>query len=146
MPDHLHALLSFARDRSMSEIIRDWKRFHPHEPIMSCGRKDTSIIACDLTNAVRSSQRATNYIRQNPVAALVYAQACKSGIGLSIHSRRISTSPKAMADGSPKAQVIGAMAAFGYQRVEDNAFLDQPDALRSRTRQPCHRGFCEARK
>jgi len=28
MPDHLHALLSFARDESMSEVIRDWKRFH----------------------------------------------------------------------------------------------------------------------
>jgi REP element-mobilizing transposase RayT len=28
MPDHLHALLSFARDESMSEIVRDWKRFH----------------------------------------------------------------------------------------------------------------------
>ena len=39
------------------------------------------------------------------------------------------------------------MAAFRYRRVEDNAFhLDQPDALRSRTGQSCHRGFCEARK
>jgi len=28
MPDHLHALLSFARDELMSEVIRDWKRFH----------------------------------------------------------------------------------------------------------------------
>ena len=28
MPDHLHGLLSFARDESMSEVIRDWKRFH----------------------------------------------------------------------------------------------------------------------
>jgi putative transposase len=28
MPDHLHALLSFARDESMSEVIRGWKRFH----------------------------------------------------------------------------------------------------------------------
>jgi Transposase IS200 like len=28
MPDHLHAMLSFARDQSMSEVIRDWKRFH----------------------------------------------------------------------------------------------------------------------
>jgi hypothetical protein len=28
MPDHLHAMLSFARDESMSEVIRDWKRFH----------------------------------------------------------------------------------------------------------------------
>ena len=28
MPDHLHAVLSFARSESMSEVIRDWKRFH----------------------------------------------------------------------------------------------------------------------
>jgi len=28
MPDHLHALLSFPRDQSMSELIRGWKRFH----------------------------------------------------------------------------------------------------------------------
>jgi putative transposase len=28
MPDHLHALLSFARDESMSDVIRDWKCFH----------------------------------------------------------------------------------------------------------------------
>jgi len=28
MSDHLHALLSFARGESMSEVIRDWKRFH----------------------------------------------------------------------------------------------------------------------
>jgi REP element-mobilizing transposase RayT len=28
MPDHLHALLSFGRDGSMSAVIREWKRFH----------------------------------------------------------------------------------------------------------------------
>ena len=28
MPDHWHAVLSFARDESMSEVIRAWKRFH----------------------------------------------------------------------------------------------------------------------
>jgi len=28
MPDHVHAVLSFQRDKSMSEVIRDWKRFH----------------------------------------------------------------------------------------------------------------------
>jgi REP element-mobilizing transposase RayT len=28
MPDHLHALLSFPRDQSMSKLIRGWKRFH----------------------------------------------------------------------------------------------------------------------
>ena len=28
MPDHLHALLSFPRDKPMSEVIQGWKRFH----------------------------------------------------------------------------------------------------------------------
>ena len=28
MPDHLHALLSFPRDKSMSRVVGDWKRFH----------------------------------------------------------------------------------------------------------------------
>ena len=28
MLDHLHAILSFARDQSMSNVIKDWKRFH----------------------------------------------------------------------------------------------------------------------
>jgi REP element-mobilizing transposase RayT len=56
MPDHLHALLSFARDRSMSEIIRDWKRFHARTKHVS-GRRDTLIIGCGLMNAVRSFQR-----------------------------------------------------------------------------------------
>jgi putative transposase len=27
MPDHLHALLSFASDESMSGVVGDWKRF-----------------------------------------------------------------------------------------------------------------------
>jgi len=28
MPDHVHALLAFQRDGSMSRIIGDWKHFH----------------------------------------------------------------------------------------------------------------------
>jgi hypothetical protein len=56
MPDHLHALLSFARDQSMSEVIRDGNA-SMRESIMSSGKKDISIIDCDLTNAVRNSQR-----------------------------------------------------------------------------------------
>jgi len=31
MPDHLHALLSFARDQSMSSVIGDWKHFQAHK-------------------------------------------------------------------------------------------------------------------
>src|SRR5207237_5481287 len=30
MPDHLHALLSFPNDQSMSGVIGDWKHYHKH--------------------------------------------------------------------------------------------------------------------
>ena len=30
MPDHIHALLSFHRDKSMSRVIGEWKHFHSH--------------------------------------------------------------------------------------------------------------------
>jgi REP element-mobilizing transposase RayT len=56
MPDHLHALLSFAPDQSMSEVIRDWKRFHARTNQV-IWQKDISIIDCDLTNAARSSRQ-----------------------------------------------------------------------------------------
>jgi len=32
MPDHLHTIVSFGRDKSMSEVVRNWKRFHRQEP------------------------------------------------------------------------------------------------------------------
>ena len=28
MPDHLHAVLTFAREKPMSRVIADWKRYH----------------------------------------------------------------------------------------------------------------------
>ena len=28
MPDHLHALLAFSREKRMSRVIADWKRYH----------------------------------------------------------------------------------------------------------------------
>ena len=31
MPDHIHALLSFPRDKSMSRVIGDWKHFQRHK-------------------------------------------------------------------------------------------------------------------
>ncbi len=31
MPDHLHALISFPRNADMSEVIRNWKRFHARQ-------------------------------------------------------------------------------------------------------------------
>jgi REP element-mobilizing transposase RayT len=36
MPDHLHALLSFPRDESMSSVISDWKRFHARNNHVVC--------------------------------------------------------------------------------------------------------------
>ena len=68
MPDHLHALLSFAPDQSMSEVIRDWKRFHArtNQVIWQEGYFDHR-----LRPDERGAQLAAkiNYIRQNPVAA-----------------------------------------------------------------------------
>ena len=68
MPDHLHALLSFARDRSMSEIIRDWKRFHArtNHVLWQEGYFDHRLRS-DERGAQLSAK--TNYIRRNPVAA-----------------------------------------------------------------------------
>jgi len=68
MPDHLHALVSFGRDTSMSEVIKDWKRFHTraNHVMWQEGYFD---------HRLRADERGTqlsaklNYIRQNPVAA-----------------------------------------------------------------------------
>jgi REP element-mobilizing transposase RayT len=56
MPDHLHALLSFASDESMSKIVGDWKHFKVVSTA-SFGRKDISTIACAPLNAANSYQR-----------------------------------------------------------------------------------------
>jgi putative transposase len=66
MPDHLHALLSFAPDRSMSSVIGDWKHFHArkHGIVWQEGYFDHR-----LRNDERGEQLSAkmNYIRQNPV-------------------------------------------------------------------------------
>ena len=74
MPDHLHALLSFERDQSMSEVIRDWKRFHArtHHVFWQDGYFDHRLRA-DERGAQLSAKM--NYIRQNPVAAGLCATA-----------------------------------------------------------------------
>jgi hypothetical protein len=68
MPDHLHALLSFGRDTAMSEVIRNWKRFHTrkHRIIWEENYFDHR-----LRDDERGDQLSIkiNYIRQNPVAA-----------------------------------------------------------------------------
>ena len=74
MPDHLHALLSFARDKSMSEVIRGWKRFH---------RRANRVMWQEgyFDHRLRADERGTqlsaklNYIRQNPVAAGLCARS-----------------------------------------------------------------------
>jgi putative transposase len=68
MPDHTHAVLSFPRGESMSEVIRDWKRFH---------KRANHVIRQEgyFDHRLRTDERGMqfseklNYIRQNPVAA-----------------------------------------------------------------------------
>src|SRR5438445_11822746 len=50
MPDHVHALLAFRRDGSMSRVLGDWKHFHARR-IGSNGRRAFSIIDCVMTSA-----------------------------------------------------------------------------------------------
>ena len=74
MPDHVHAVLSFPRNKSMTEIIRDWKRFH---------RRANHVVWQEgyFDHRLRADERGTqlsaklNYIRQNPVAAGLCARA-----------------------------------------------------------------------
>jgi REP element-mobilizing transposase RayT len=68
MPDHIHALLSFQRDKAMSRVIGDWKHFHKHkhEIIWQEGFFDHR-----LRDDERGEQLSAkiNYIRNNPVVA-----------------------------------------------------------------------------
>ncbi|HEX7517239.1 MAG TPA: transposase [Chthoniobacterales bacterium] len=76
MPDHLHALLSFPRDEAMSRIIGEWKHFQAHEHgiIWQEGYFDHR-----LRDDERGEQLSAkiNYIRQNPVAAGLCADAAE---------------------------------------------------------------------
>jgi putative transposase len=68
MPDHLHALLSFPRDESMSSVISDWKRFHA---------RSNGVLWQEgyFDHRLRDDERGeqlemkVEYIRQNPIAA-----------------------------------------------------------------------------
>ncbi len=68
MPDHLHALLSFASDESMSKVVADWKHFQTrkYRIIWQGGYFDHR-----LRDDERDEQLSAkmNYIRHNPVAA-----------------------------------------------------------------------------
>jgi REP element-mobilizing transposase RayT len=74
MPDHVHAVLSFPRDKSMSEVIRDWKRFHTrtYRVMWQEGYFDHRL-RCDERGTEFSAK--LNYIRDNPVAAGFCARA-----------------------------------------------------------------------
>ena len=68
MPDHLHALLSFGRDESMSEVIRDWKRFHARHGGVAWqeGYFDHRLRADERGEQLGTK---TDYIRRNPAVA-----------------------------------------------------------------------------
>lgn len=74
MPDHLHALLSFPSDESMSKAVGDWKHFqtHRHGIIWQEGYFDHR-----LRDDERGEQfqAKISYIRQNPVVAGLCAKA-----------------------------------------------------------------------
>jgi len=124
MPDHLHAVLSFQRDKSMSEIIRDWKRFH---------KRANRIVWQEgyFDHRLRDDERGTqlsakpNYIRQNPVAAGLCAKR-KTGNGSSIHSGARSEVDRLLRRrwlvNRRRRRYQAANATYFSQRVEDNAF------------------------
>jgi putative transposase len=68
MPDHIHAILAFARDRSMSSIIGDWKHFHARNNHVFW---QEGFFDHRLRDDERHEQLLANvtYIRQNPVVA-----------------------------------------------------------------------------
>jgi len=68
MPDHLHALLSFPRDESMSSVIGDWKRFHARNNGVEW---QEGYFDHRLRDDERGEQleMKVKYIRENPVAA-----------------------------------------------------------------------------
>ena len=74
MPDHIHALLSFASGQTMSRIIGDWKHFQTrkHNIMWQEGYFDHR-----LRDDERGEQLSAkmSYIRQNPVAAGLCAKA-----------------------------------------------------------------------
>jgi REP element-mobilizing transposase RayT len=74
MPDHLHAILSFTHDQAMSEVIRDWKRFHAraNHIFWQEGYFDHRLRADERGMQLSAK---LDYIRRNPVAAGLCARA-----------------------------------------------------------------------
>jgi hypothetical protein len=63
MPDHVHALLSFPPDESMSRVITDWKRWHARSGLVKWqeGFFDHRL------RREENVEHTINYIRNNPV-------------------------------------------------------------------------------
>jgi hypothetical protein len=74
VPDHVHALLAFKRDGSMSRVIGDWKHFHARKNRIEW---QEGFFDHRLRDDERGEklQAKVNYIRQNPVVAGLCASA-----------------------------------------------------------------------
>ena len=74
MPDHVHALLAFQRDGSMSRVIGDWKHFHARRNRIEWQQ---GFFDHRLRDDERGEQlqAKVSYIRHNPVAAGLCAGA-----------------------------------------------------------------------
>jgi REP element-mobilizing transposase RayT len=81
MPDHLHALLSFATDESMSKIISDWKHFQSrkHGVIWQEGYFDHRPGADERGEQLSVKMNYIRKIRSQPI----YARKLTTGHGLS---------------------------------------------------------------
>jgi putative transposase len=68
MPDHIHAILAFPRDQSMSRVIGDWKRFHARTQKVFW---QEGFFDHRLRNDERGEQlqAKVDYIQRNPVVA-----------------------------------------------------------------------------
>jgi len=124
MPDHLHAILSFARDQIDERVYRDWKRFHArtNRVFWQEGYFDHRLRADERGAQLLAKM---NYIRQNPVAGFMREKRKDWPWVHRYHSRAKveSASPEDDHDRtSTKAQILDGKAVFFCQRVEDNAF------------------------
>ena len=74
MPDHIHALLSFPREESMSRVIGDWKHFQTHKHGIAWQK---GFFDHRLRDDERGEQFSAkiDYIRQNPVVAGLCSRA-----------------------------------------------------------------------
>ena len=68
MPDHLHAILSFPLDRSMAQVIGNWKRFHKNHHGVEWQEDFFDHRLRDDERGEQLSEKL-DYIRNNPVAA-----------------------------------------------------------------------------